>query len=59
EIGYTLPVNVMRNIIFSSARFFINGTNLFSLDKVKYGDPESLTGYPVMRTFSIGAKIQM
>ncbi|MBC7934048.1 MAG: SusC/RagA family TonB-linked outer membrane protein, partial [Rhizobacter sp.] len=47
EIGYTLPVNVMRNIIFSSARFFINGTNLFSLDKVKYGDPESLTGYPV------------
>jgi TonB-linked SusC/RagA family outer membrane protein len=57
EIGYTLPAKFTQKAKINSARFFINGTNLFSLDKVQYGDPESLTGYPVMRTVCVGINI--
>ncbi|WP_375444946.1 SusC/RagA family TonB-linked outer membrane protein [uncultured Fibrella sp.] len=59
EIGYTLPAGLLDGIRIQTARFFVNGTNLFSLDRVPYGDPESLTGYPVMRTLTLGVKIQL
>ena len=59
EIGYTLPIELTTKVGISSARLFVNGTNLFSLDKIAYGDPESLTGYPVMRTITAGFKIQL
>jgi len=36
----------------------VNGTNLFSMDHIAYSDPESLSGYPALRTYSIGASIQ-
>jgi hypothetical protein len=59
EIGYTLDSRITSRVKLSSARLFINGTNLFSIDKISYGDPESLTGYPVMRTITGGVKIQL
>lgn len=59
EVGYTLPTSLSNRININSVRFFVNGTNLFSIDKVKYGDPESLTGYPVTRTLTMGATIQL
>ncbi len=59
EIGYTLPVELTTKVRISVARLFLNGTNLFSLDKIPYGDPESLTGYPVTRTVTVGLKIQL
>ncbi|WP_159475011.1 TonB-dependent receptor [Dyadobacter sp. 3J3] len=59
EIGYTLPGSFSEKIRINAVRVFVNGTNLFSLDKVKYGDPESLTGYPVTRTLTAGIKIQL
>ena len=59
EIGYTLPASLSNRINISSVRFFVNGTNLFSLDRIKYGDPESLTGYPVTRTLTTGVRIQL
>ncbi|WP_020601675.1 SusC/RagA family TonB-linked outer membrane protein [Spirosoma spitsbergense] len=59
EIGYTLPTSLSNRIKINGIRFFVNGTNLFSIDKVKYGDPESLTGYPVTRTLTVGATIQL
>ena len=59
EIGYTLPVELTTKVRISVARLFLNGTNLFSLDHVPYGDPESLTGYPVTRTVTVGLKIQL
>ncbi|MDR6562133.1 MULTISPECIES: SusC/RagA family TonB-linked outer membrane protein [unclassified Arcicella] len=59
EIGYTLPANLSHKVGLTKTRFFVNGTNLFSLDKIEYGDPESLTGYPVTRTLTLGFKIQL
>jgi TonB-linked SusC/RagA family outer membrane protein len=54
EIGYTF-----KRIIPSSdsdLRVFVNGSNLFSIDKVKDYDPEAIGGYPAVQTFSLGAK---
>ena len=59
EIGYTLPTGFSDRIRLQTVRFFVNGTNLFSLDGVPYGDPESLTGYPVTRTLTAGLKVQL
>jgi TonB-linked SusC/RagA family outer membrane protein len=59
EIGYTLPARMTQKIKINTTRFFLNGTNLFSLDRIKYGDPESLTGYPVTRILTLGAKISL
>ena len=42
----------------TETRIFINGTNLFSVDKVEVADPEILSGYPAIRSYSIGVKIQ-
>ena len=59
EIGYTLPKRISDKVWLNTARLFLTGTNLFSIDHVKYGDPESLSGYPVTRTLTVGAKIQL
>lgn len=59
EIGFTLPDSVANSARIDSIRLFLTGTNIFSLDKIEYGDPESLTGYPVMRTFTLGVNLQL
>ena len=59
QLGYTLPGKISNRLKLHSARFFVEGTNLFSIDKITYGDPESLTGYPVTRTLIAGVKIQL
>lgn len=56
ELGYTFK-NVFKSGS-SDLRFFVSGNNLFSLDHVKDCDPEQMTGYPALRTLSLGAKIQ-
>lgn len=61
-IGYTLPDNVMRAIGLpgSTARFYLNGENLFTATDYSGIDPEvgnfGIDGgtYPVARSFSIG-----
>jgi hypothetical protein len=59
ELGYNIPVKIIEKIRLSDARIFINGTNLFSLDHLGgLTDPETLTGYPAVRSCSVGAKIQ-
>ncbi len=55
EIGYTFNV-------FNGMRLFFNGQNLFTWDKLKYGNlygPEgSYTGIPVYRLYNIGLNIK-
>ncbi|OAQ38979.1 SusC/RagA family TonB-linked outer membrane protein [Pedobacter psychrophilus] len=58
EFGYSIPKQFLNKVKIGDARFFVNGNNLFSFDHIEYGDPESLTGYPVLRTFVLGTKIQ-
>ncbi|WP_077920073.1 TonB-dependent receptor [Spirosoma sp. 209] len=59
EVGYTIPASLSNQIRIRTARFFLNGTNLFSIDRIPYGDPESLTGYPVTRTVTVGLSVQL
>lgn len=60
EIGYTLPQRIVKKVKLSSTRVFLNGTNLFSLDHMEgFVDPEIRSGYPVLRSVSIGVNIQL
>jgi hypothetical protein len=60
EIGYTLPQALTQKIKIEQTRLFLNGSNLFSIDHLDgFTDPEILSGYPAMRTFSIGINIQL
>ncbi len=59
EIGYTFSHGLLEKVRIHSVRLFMNGTNLFSLDGIPYGDPSALTGFPVMRTFTAGLNIHL
>ncbi len=59
EIGYTIPNSINKKLRLTSARLFLNGTNLFSLDHMDgFTDPETITGYPSLRSMSLGINIQ-
>lgn len=60
EIGYTLPSKASEALKLSQIRIFFNGTNLLGfskMGKIANGDPEGLSGFPAMRTFSGGLKL--
>ncbi|SIN68870.1 SusC/RagA family TonB-linked outer membrane protein [Chitinophaga niabensis] len=61
ELGYSLPKQTLSRIKLTSARIFINGNNLFSVDDIAGDlDPETLgIGYPALRTFSAGFRIEL
>jgi hypothetical protein len=59
ELGYSLSEKWVKRFKISKARFFVNGTNLFSLDKLEgYIDPETRSGYPALKTLSLGIRTQ-
>jgi TonB-linked SusC/RagA family outer membrane protein len=61
ELGYTLPVNVIKYLHLSKLRIYASGYNLFTFDKIKVIDPES-TGngiaYPIQRIVNVGITVQ-
>ncbi len=62
EIGYSIPSNILKTFGFSKTRFYVQGLNLVTLDKLKKFDvdPETNTGgdwYPIQRVFSIGVDV--
>jgi hypothetical protein len=59
ELGYSLPESAVSKIKLVSARVFINGTDLISWDHMDFIDPENRTGYPALRTISVGIRAQM
>jgi TonB-linked SusC/RagA family outer membrane protein len=61
ELGYSLPKQMLSRTGLTSARIFLNGNNLFSIDDIEGDlDPETLTiGYPALRTFSAGFRIEL
>ncbi|MEX0986407.1 MAG: TonB-dependent receptor [Bacteroidales bacterium] len=56
EIGYNLSNAVTQSLGIEGLRFYANGTNLLTLDKVKLIDPEltSGTAYPLQRIVNLG-----
>lgn len=60
EFGYNFSKRVTTKIGLESLRLFINGNNLFSIDKVKIIDPESNSGtggYPTQRAITLGVQV--
>lgn len=60
EIGYTLPVNWMKKIYLSNARFYLNGTNLLCFSSFDLWDIEmggNGLGYPIQKSYNIGVVV--
>ncbi|WP_409035473.1 SusC/RagA family TonB-linked outer membrane protein [Lacihabitans sp. CS3-21] len=62
ELGYSLPEVLTKKIGSSSARIYVSGINVFTVDKLKVFDPEtaSTTGqyYPQSRVMNMGLNIK-
>jgi TonB-linked SusC/RagA family outer membrane protein len=57
EAGYTLPINWMKKIHLSNARFYLNGTNILCFSAFRLWDIEmggNGLGYPIQKTYNIG-----
>jgi len=63
EIGYELPVSLVKKIGLSKIRTYVNGYNLLSLDYVKDFDPEDTNAgiyvYPFQRIFTLGLSVSL
>ena len=61
QLGYTLPKSVMSKAHVDNLRLFVTGSNLFTLDHVKYLDPEMPNVnngfYPQQRIYSFGVNV--
>ncbi|GAA4780547.1 TonB-dependent receptor [Olivibacter ginsenosidimutans] len=60
ELGYTLSQEKVGRFGMKSVRFFVNGINLYTWDKVKIMDPEQDNGsgfYPMQRTLNLGLQV--
>ena len=59
ELGYTLPHKGFLKKL-DAVRIFVNGTNLFTWDKIDDLEAERLSmGYPLMKTVSFGMKVKL
>jgi TonB-dependent starch-binding outer membrane protein SusC len=62
QLGYSLPSDVLEKYGVSSLRFYLSGSNLFTITKVKDYDPEgsSESGqfYPQQKIINFGLNIQ-
>ncbi|MRG45196.1 SusC/RagA family TonB-linked outer membrane protein [Chitinophaga sp. SYP-B3965] len=60
ELGYSLPKQTLSKARLNLARVYISGNNLFSVDDIEGDlDPEAMgTGYPALRTFSAGFRVE-
>lgn len=58
EFGYVFPQKIAEKLKLSDMKLFLNGTNLFSIDHIE-ADPEHVgVGYPNVRFYTIGFKLQ-
>ncbi len=62
EVGYSIPSSVLKKIGFTKTRFYLQGLNLLTWDKLKKYDvdPETNTGgdwYPIQRVISFGVEV--
>ncbi len=61
ELGINIPESAITRIGLSKARFYFNGYNLLSFDRVKDFDPEdpnaAISRYPFQRIYTIGVNV--
>lgn len=59
ELGYTLPSKAMKSLRLQSARVFVRGVNLLTLSRsFDILDPETMGGYPSMRSCHVGLNVK-
>jgi TonB-linked SusC/RagA family outer membrane protein len=65
SLSYNLPKSVISKASFTNARFFVSGTNLFTITNYRGIDPETAIGgndvfkYPVNKTITVGIDITL
>jgi len=61
NLGYNLPAAWMHRMHLGGIRVFASATNLFTLSKFKFYDPEvfQFMSYPVMKSYSLGVNVQL
>jgi hypothetical protein len=61
ELGYNLLPNILDKIKLSNLRVFVNGLNVFTIDKIKVFDPEATVQsgvyYPQARVINAGVSL--
>jgi TonB-linked SusC/RagA family outer membrane protein len=58
EIYYNFPKQMLSKFKLKEARLYVRGIDLFSIDKIKVMDPESIgSSYPTMSSYNLGIKI--
>ncbi|MCK9413103.1 MAG: SusC/RagA family TonB-linked outer membrane protein [Prolixibacteraceae bacterium] len=58
ELGHNLPSQVTSKIKIDKVRLFVRGMNLVTLSSFTYGDPETMVGYPAMKSINMGLNVQ-
>lgn len=62
ELGYDLPKSILSKAGISSMRIYINGNNLFTIDELKWFDPEGISTfgdfYPQSKVYNLGFNIR-
>jgi hypothetical protein len=58
EIYYMLPQSLISRLNLSQLKIYVKGENLLDFSNVKQLDAETMsTGYPIMKTISVGASL--
>jgi len=61
ELGYNLSPKLLQRMYLNNLRFYVNGLNLITWDKMKIWDPESTSGngqyYPQSRIINAGLRV--
>ncbi len=61
EIGYSLPQNVIQNAGLNKVRIYLNATNPFTAPSLMSDydlDPEVLSGYPALKSVTMGVSLK-
>lgn len=63
QVGYNLPMQLVKRMKLEKVLFYLSGTNLLTFSKLKYIDPEAPSVnngyYPQQRVFSLGMNIKL
>lgn len=61
EFGYDLPAALLSKVKIQSMRIYLNGQNLFTIDNVKWADPENTSEtaayYPQSKVYNLGVNL--
>lgn len=61
ELGYNVPTSMVQRVGLRNLRLYVNGLNLFTIDKYRIFDPETTNGalsyYPQSRIINTGLRL--